>query len=84
MSRPYDPDLDYLHVQRNGTILLEGEPIGFVMKTEGTLAQEIGAWRAELGDVAKPTAWPPYRAGYAKTRRGAVAVVMDGLEVPDA
>jgi len=84
MTRPYDPDLDNVIVRKDGRILWDGEEVGHVVKTEGTLATQIGAWRAELGDVRKPTGWPPYRAGYAKTRRDAVAVVLEGLEVPDA
>jgi len=84
MARPYDPDLDNVHVNRDGTIRWDGEAVGYVMKVEGTLAAQIGKWRAELGDPGKPTGWPPYRAGYAKTRAEAVAVVLEGLEVPDA
>ena len=82
--RPYDPDLDYLHVQRNGTILLEGEAIGLVLKVDDAGFGSLGmSWRAELGDPGQPEAWPPYRAVYDKTRKGAVAGVLEGLEVPD-
>ena len=84
MARPYDPDLDFVHVKRDGRILWDGQEVGYVYKVEGTLAAQIGKWRAELGNPGKPTGWPPYRVGYDQTRKGAVALVLDGLEVPDA
>jgi hypothetical protein len=80
--RAYDPDLDFLYVRRDGRILLEGELLGRVAKVDPAY-RAMGSWRAELGDPAKPEAWPPYRACYARTRRGAVAAVLEGLEVPE-
>lgn len=81
VRRTYDPSLDDVYVNRDGTIRWDGEAIGLVVKTEG-LAKEMGAWRAEVGSPAAPEVWPRYRASYAKTRKAAVADVLEGLEVP--
>jgi hypothetical protein len=80
MGRPYDPDLDFLHVQRDGTILLEGEQIGHVARMDEP-PNVNWTWRAERGNPAAPEAWPPYRASYGRTRALAVADVLEGLEV---
>ena len=83
MGRTFDPDLDYLHVQRGGTILLEGEDIGTVFKLSEGEARLVGSrWRAEIGNVAEPEAWPPYRVAYSRTRWDAVLAVLDGLVMP--
>lgn len=79
MTRTYDPNLDDVHVNRDGTIRWDGEPIGYVWQgiTPGS------KWRAELGDVARPDAWPGYRVCYADTRREAVAGALEGVEAPE-
>lgn len=79
--RPFDWNLDNVHVKRDGTILWDGEPVGYVDKVSG-LAPAGAKWRAEIGDVAKPEAWPNYRAVYAKTRQDAVQAVLEATEVP--
>lgn len=81
MPRTYDPDLDNVFVKKDGRILWDGEAIGLVMKVDEAY-KAMGSWRAELGDPARHEAWPPYRAVYARTRRAAVAGVLEGVEVP--
>jgi len=81
MARTYDPDLDNVHVNRDGRIHWDGELIGHVTKVDPAY-RAMGAWRAEIGDPAKPEAWPPYRVMYSRTRTDAVAGVLDGVEVP--
>lgn len=83
MNRTYNPDLDIVYVQRNGTILWDGEAVGYVWKIErGTLAPGNAKWRAEVGDPANPEAWPRYRSLYAMTRADAVNGALEGVEVP--
>jgi hypothetical protein len=65
-----------VYVNRDGTIRFEGEPIGYVFK------HEPGTWRAEIGSAAFLEAWPPYGVAYAKTRKAAVASVLEDIEVP--
>jgi hypothetical protein len=77
--RTYDRDLDDVFVNRDGTIRWDGDAIGRVEK----IGSEIGEWRAEVGDPATPEAWPRYRASYARTRKAAIADVLEGLEVPE-
>lgn len=78
-----DPDAN-VYVNRDGTIRYDGEPIGFVGKVEVDSGFSIAgmSWRAELGDARKPEQWPPYRAVYDRTRKGAVAGVFEGVEIP--
>lgn len=80
--RTYDPDLDNVYVNRSGAIRWDGDQIGSVAKVEQSFWR-MGKWRAEIGDPARPTAWPPFRAVYAATRKAAVAEVLEGVEVPD-
>ena len=75
MSRKFDPNLDDVHVNRDGTIRWDGDAIGVVGKVEG-LAPGGARWRAEVGDPSAPEAWPPFRSVYARTRRDAVAGVL--------
>lgn len=80
--RTFDPDLDDVHVNRDGTIRWDGEPIGYVGKVEGALAPANAKWRAEIGNPADPEAWPRYVAIYAQTRQDAVQAVLEGVVVP--
>jgi len=82
MSRTYDPNLDDVYVNRDGTIRWDGEAIGRVDRVDHPAYRPMGAWRAELGDPADVDAWPPWRAVYARTRRAAVAGALDGVEAP--
>lgn len=83
-KRTYDPNLDNVFVKNDGRILWDGDEIGSVTKVEqGLGTPPAWKWRAEVGDAAKPEAWPPYRASYARTRFDAVADVLDGVEAPD-
>ena len=88
-KRTYDPNLDNVHVRTpkgsdTSTILWDGEAIGLVFKVDSDLALAAGwKWRAEVGDVADPEAWPRYRASYGRTRKLAVADVLEGVEVPE-
>lgn len=81
MTRTYDPDLDNVYVNQDGTIRWDGEEIGNVQKTDDP-PHPSWKWRAEIGDPANPTKWPRFRASHAKTRGAAVEDVLDGLEVP--
>lgn len=72
-----------VHVNRDGTVRFNGDPIGYVYKLEDSdLGRQIGKWRCEVGDVAQPEQWPAYCASYAKTRKDAVLGAISGLEVP--
>jgi len=81
MTRTYDPDLDDVYVNRDGTIRWNGDAIGSVSRVE-SWAAAYGDWRAEIGNAADPEAWPGYRAAYGKTRKAAVAEVLAGVEAP--
>lgn len=61
-----------IHVQRNGTILRDGEEIGVVIKVDSPLIARMGKWRAEVGDPANPET---YKVAYANTRQAAVREV---------
>ena len=88
-KRTYDPNLDNVYVRTpkgspTSEILWDGETVGLVMKVEGGFGIPAGwKWRAEIGNAADPEAWPRYRASYGRTRRLAVADVLEGVEVPD-
>jgi hypothetical protein len=71
-------NLGDVHINRDGTIRHNGDPIGFVSKVT-----EERLWRAEVGTpVARPDVdWPPYAVVYAHTRREAVLSVIAPLEV---
>lgn len=81
-GRKYDPNLDDVYVNRDGTIRWAGDAIGRVDRVEGPLAPANAKWRAEVGDAAAPEAWPRFRAVYARTRRDAVAGVLEDVEAP--
>lgn len=69
-----------VHVNADGTIRHNGEPIGTVLRVEPP--SPIGKWRAEIGDPRACEAWPAWRAVYAGTRKVAVASAIEDLEVP--
>jgi hypothetical protein len=84
MTRTYNPNLDNVYINRDGTIRWDGDAIGTVSKLSAADARLVGGqWRAEVGDPVHPEQWPRYRATYSRTRRDAVADVLDGLEAPD-
>jgi hypothetical protein len=66
------PETQMIHVQRNGTILVDGEAVGIVEKMPKSM-WAMGVWRAEVGEPGKPEG---YRAAYAKTRKAAVREVL--------
>ena len=69
-----------VHVKRNGEILVDGESVGWVSKVDLAYAA-MGSWRAEVGDPANPgfdeKGGYRYRVVYAKTRKAAVAAVLE-------
>jgi len=81
-KRTYDHNLDNVFVKMDGRILWDGDEIGNVMKVDAAF-HKMGKWRAEIGDPSNPTAWPPFRASYARTKAAAVADVLEGVEVPE-
>jgi hypothetical protein len=85
MKRTYDPNLDDVFVNRNGTIRWDGDEIGRVEKLEVEDGFSIAGmmWHATIGDPVACEVWPPYRASYAPTRKAAIAGVLEGLEVPE-
>jgi hypothetical protein len=82
MTRTYDPDLDNVYVNRDGTIRWDGEQIGNVDKVDQAF-WKLGRWRAEIGNPSRPEDWPPFRASYGRTRSEAVAGALEGVEVPE-
>jgi hypothetical protein len=70
-----------VHVNKDGTIRFNGDPIGWVSKVDDAW-KTMGSWRAEIGDAGDPEAWPPYRAVYAKTRKAAIVSALADIEVP--
>ena len=84
MARTYDPNLDNVFVKMDGRILWDGEEIGLVTKLGEADAKLVGGrWRAEVGDATRPEVWPGYRAVYSRTKRDAVAQVLESVEAPD-
>lgn len=71
-----------VHVNRDGTIRYDGDPIGLVSKMDKAY-WEMGRWRAEIGDPAKPAVWPGYRVVYADARMTAVKSVLDSVPNPE-
>jgi hypothetical protein len=61
-----------IHVQRDGTILADGETIGYVSKVTSPLPGDP-KWRAEAGDPRDPLT---LRVRYDKTRKAAVRAVL--------
>lgn len=77
-----NPDVDDVYVNRDGTIRWDGVAIGHVVRVTDPSDSRF-TWRAEIGDVlADANAWPAYAVAYSRTRRGAVAGVLDGVEAP--